>query len=88
MRSDAWNAFVMSIIDPLGDSAEFSCDTVRDLLYLYVCAELSPEEELSVEQHLKQCAPCRKALIEHRVLNKTLPAGFSKRRLYYYSTRN
>ena len=80
--------FMMSSTDPFGDTTKLRCAEVRDLLYLYVCEELSADEAIEIRQHLDVCADCNIALTEHKVLNQVLPGGFSKRTLYYYSTQN
>lgn len=61
------------------------CEEVKDLLYLYVSGELDDEEAAAVEDHLASCPDCQLARDEHAVLLKTLPAGFSNRRLFYYA---
>ena len=68
--------------------SNWACEDVRDLLYLYVCGELDPEEEASIKQHLESCEECTAALHEHEILQKKLPSGFVDRKLFYYSQNN
>ena len=70
------------------NAPNMSCEEVRDLLYLYSCGELSPEEHEAVSLHLLTCAGCRVALEEHGVLKRALPSGFVDRKLFYYSRDN
>lgn len=67
---------------------QLDCEEVRDLLYLFVCEELDPDERCMVADHLALCHECREALAEHRLLKSALPGGFSRRRLQYYSNNN
>ncbi|MCW5936448.1 MAG: zf-HC2 domain-containing protein [Fimbriimonadaceae bacterium] len=64
------------------------CQDVLDLLYLYACDELDPEEKDEVEKHVAVCESCRKAAAEHRVMQRSLPSGFASRKLFYYSSNN
>ena len=67
---------------------ESLCRQVKDLLYLYSCAELSPGEMSPVEAHLRECPSCTVALEEHKKLGQVLRGSFSIRTLYYYSKDN
>jgi len=53
------------------------CNQVTELLYLYVCEELSDSDSRRLSAHLMQCASCRKALAETvriaGVLGATMP---------------
>lgn len=75
-----------------GDGSEqnekMSCQDVRDLLYLYVCQELEPDERDAIEGHLAECPECRTALGEHKRLATGLGGLFKGRKLYYYSVDN
>jgi len=62
-----------------------ACSDVRDLLYLYSCDELAPDEKRDIEAHLMRCTECCKALEEHKLLKRALPSGFVDRKLFYYS---
>lgn len=70
---------------PKSDEVRMRCEEVRDLLYLYACDELEPEEKEAVETHLADCPECTSALEEHRLMRKVLPSGFMNRKLFYYS---
>lgn len=78
----------MSIEENNNSQIDWSCDDVRDLLYLFVCDELDPEEAQAVEAHVEQCDACATALKEHEILQKKLPTGFVERKLFYYSENN
>ena len=75
----------MSHDEPNEVPRNMACSDVRDLLYLYGCDELEPEERRDVEAHLAGCPDCTKALDEHGVLKRALPSGFVDRKLFYYS---
>ena len=64
------------------------CQDVLDSLYLFVCEELEPSESLAIEAHIAACLECQKALGEHKKLSKSLPSGFQRRKLFYYSENN
>ncbi len=74
------NAYrLMNQIDSLEPDDSNLCDEVRDLLYLYACEELAPEEVEVVEAHLATCQGCQAALHEHQVLAASLPSAFLDR---------
>lgn len=70
------------------ESPSWDCEDVRDLLYLYSCNELEPDEREQMDAHLADCAECRQALEEHRKLSVGLGGLFRNRNLYYYSVNN
>lgn len=67
---------------------KMSCDDVRDLLYLYVCDELSVSESRAVSEHLSACPECRVALAETIQLTTVLAARMPNMPLTYYSVNN
>jgi len=73
-------------VNEIGGS--MSCEDIRDLLYLYVCQELEPDERDEVEAHLTECDACRVARDEHKKLAGGLGGLFRGRNLYYYSINN
>jgi anti-sigma factor RsiW len=49
-----------------------TCDSVSKLIPLYFYAELTPDEEDSVEQHLHECSACTRELEHQRALAAAL----------------
>lgn len=75
----------MSCQETTGEPSTMGCEDVRDLLFLYACDELEPDERQQVDAHLEGCEVCNRVLEEHYVLRRVLPTGFIDRKLFYYS---
>lgn len=64
------------------------CEDVRDLLYLYVCDEVSLAESRMMGQHFSRCAECRMALDETMQVTAVLAQRMPRLPLNYYSVNN
>ena len=48
------------------------CEECRDLLWIYLEWETTPEESAEIKAHLAECPKCRKAASQHMAVMETL----------------
>ena len=59
---------------------KYNCDMIADLLPLYIDDACSPSSKQAVEEHLSECAPCRKLCEDMRSCDNIIDNGIARER--------
>jgi hypothetical protein len=68
--------------------APMNCEEVGELMYLFICDELEPDEAAQIGLHIGRCSECRTALADTVQISGALSAVMPRMPLHYFSANN